>query len=264
MAEIGRSTKFRPEKKASTEKKPGVIRKFLDKLRPRTFSEQFGAAAGKKEFTSKLAKDKGGGWFSKPKGKLHYATTKKADVEKKIAKSKAAALKAKEGKGGGADSGSKKKPVYEKATGTKVSKKGQAFAAARKAGKKEFTFEGKKYHTRLKGEEKDKPTIDWKKKKVNIKLPELSGGTAKKIKRAIGAQAGGRIADAARRAQIHGFYSPDMGMEGRGPGMPGPNVTGGRDPRMGTRGPGPGMGGRRGFAKGGLIKGKPKIAVRGW
>jgi len=37
-----------------------------------------------------------------------------------------------------------------------------------------------------------------------------------------------------------------MGM--RGPGMPGPNVTGGR----------------RGFAKGGLIKGKPKIAVRGW
>ena len=116
----------------------------------------------------------------------------------------------------------------------------------------------------MKGEEKDKPTIDWKKKKVNIKLPELSGGTAKKIKRAIGAQAGGRIADAARRAQIHGFYSPDMGMEGRGPGMPGPNVTGRRDPRIGMRGPGPGMGGRRGFAKGGLIKGKPKLATKGW
>jgi len=261
MAEIGRSTKFRPEKKASTEKKPGVIRKFLDKLRPRTFSEQFGAAAGKKEFTSKLAKDKGGGWFSKPKGKLHYATTKKADVEKKIAKSKAAALKAKEGKGGGADSGSKKKPVYEKATGTKVSKKGQAFAAARKAGKKEFTFEGKKYHTRLKGE---KPKKIW---------PELSDATAREIRKVVRGkkkfvggrkrkQGGGRIADAARRAQIFGQYSPDMGMRGRGPGMPGPNVMGGRDPRRGMRDPG--MGGRGGFAKGGLIKGKPKLAVKGW
>ena len=82
----------------------------------------------------------------------------------------------------------------------------------------------------------------------------------KKIKRAIGAQGGGRIADAARRAQIHGFYSPDMGMRGAGPG---PNVTGRRDPRIGMRGPGPGLG-VRGYAKGGLIKGKPKLAVKGW
>jgi hypothetical protein len=264
MPAIGKS-----KAKAPTEKKPGIIRKTLGAIRKKiapTFPEQFTKAkeGGKKEFRSTRAKKKGEGWFGKERGRLHYATTDKPKVEKKIAESKVAALKAKEGKGGGADSGSKKKPVYEKATGTKVSKRGQAFAAARKAGKKEFTFEGKKYHTRLKGEEKDKPTIDWKKKKVNIKLPELSGGTAKKIKTFVGAQAGGRIADAARRAQIHGFYSPDMGMEGRGPGMPGPNVTGRRDPRIGMRGPGPGMGGRRGFAKGGLIKGKPKIAVRGW
>ena len=118
----------------------------------------------------------------------------------------------------------------------------------------------------MKGEEKKKPLIDWKKKVVNIPKIELSGGTAKKIKKRIGRQGGGRIADAARRAQIHGFYSPDMGMEGRGPGMPGPNVTGGRDPRMamGGRGPGPGMARGRGYAKGGLIKGKPKLAARGW
>ena len=250
----GRSVKFRTGyKEGGGVKKEGIIRRTLSKIRKKilpTFGEQHETAtkAGKKEFTSVRATEKGGGLFSQPKGKLHYAATKKTDVAKKIAESKAAALKAKEGKGGGADSGSKKKPVYEKATGTKVSERGQAFAAARKAGKKEFTYKGKKDHTRLKGEEKDKPTIDWKKKKVNIKLPELSGGTDKKIKRAIGAQGGGRIADAARRAQIHGFYSPDMGMGGRGPGMPGPNVTGGR----------------RGFAKGGLIKGKPKIAVRGW
>ena len=236
---------------ATKEKKPGIIKRTLGKIRKKilpTFGEQHEAAtkAGKKEFTSVRDTEKGGGLFSGPKGKLHYAATKKADVEKKIAKSKAADIKAKEGKGGGADSGSKKKPVYEKATGTKVSKKGQAFAAARKAGKKEFTFEGKKYHTRLKGE---KPKKIW---------PEVSGVTAKKIKKRIGRQGGGRIADAARRAQIHGFYSPDMGMGGRDPRM------GGRDPRMGGRGPGPGMARGRGYAKGGLIKGKPKIAVRGW
>ena len=126
-------------------------------------------------------------WFGKERGKLHYATTKKPKVEKKITKAKKAEAKIH------SPQKSEKKTVYEKATGTKVSERGQAFAAARKAGKKSFMFKGKKYHTRLKGEEKDKPTIDWKKKKVNIKLPELSGGTAKKIKRAIGAQAGGRI-----------------------------------------------------------------------
>ena len=49
-------------------------------------------------------------------------------------------------------------------------------------------------------------------------------------------------------------------MRGAGPG---PNVTGRRDPRIGMRGPGPGLG-VRGYAKGGLIKGKPKLAVKGW
>ena len=279
----GRSTKFRTGYKrggvagkgkgggggsagttATKKKEPGIIRSTIDKLRKKfipTFGEQHETAtkAGKKKFTSTRFKKKGRGWTGETIGELEYATTKKPKIEKKIAKSKVAALKAKEGKGGGADSGSKKKPVYEKATGTKVSGRGKAFAAARKAGKKFFMYGGKKYHTRLKGEEKDKPTIDWKKKKVNIKLPELSGGSAKKIKTFVGAQAGGRIADAARRAQIHGFYSPDMGMGGRDPRM------GRRDPRMGMRGPGPNVtGGRRGFAKGGLIKGKPKIAVRGW
>jgi len=257
----GRSTKFRTGyKKGGGVKKEGIISRLRKKFIP-TFGEQHETAikAGKKTFTSKRKKKKGSGWTGEELGKLHYAATKKKDVEKKIAKSKAADLKAKEGKGGGADSGSKKKAVYEKATGTKVSKKGQAFAAARKAGKKEFTFEGKKYHTRLKGE---KPKKIW---------PEVSTVTSEGVKKFISGkrkrkQGGGRIADAARRAQIHGFYSPDMGMEGRGPGMPGPNVTGRRDPRIGMRGPGPGpgMGGRRGFAKGGLIKGKPKIAVRGW
>ena len=105
---------------------------------------------------------------------------------------------------------------------------------AKKMGKDSLLIKVKNIHTLLKGEKKDKPTIDWKKKKVNIKLPELSGGTAKKIKTFVGAKAGGRIAGAARRAQEHGWYSPDMGMRGRG------------------------------YAKGGLIKGKPKLAVKGW
>ena len=231
---------------ATKEKKPGFIKRTLGKIRKKiipTFGEQHETATkeGKKTFTSTRKKKRGSGWFGGERGKLHYATTKKADVEKKIAKSKAADAKIH------SPHKSEKKPVYEKATGTKVSKRGQAFAAARKAGKKEFTFEGKKYHTRVKGEEKKQPGFKVDKKGITFKLPELSGGTAKKIKKFVRGrtkkQGGGRIADAARRAQIHGFYSPDMGMRGR-------------DPRMAMRG--------RGYAKGGLIKGKPKLATKGW
>ena len=203
------------------EKKKGIFRKTLGKIRKKiapTFSEQFSKAKseGKKTFRSTRAKDKGEGWFGKKRGKLEYHTRTKAE-EAKAEKKHTTRERAR--------SGDKSK---------QLSDRGAKFKLAKKMGKKEFTHKGKKYSTLLKGEKKDKPTIDWKKKKVNIKLPELSGGTAKKIKRAIGAQAGGRIADAARRAQQHGFYSPDMGMRGRG------------------------------YAKGGLIKGKPKLATKGW
>ena len=194
-------------------KKPGKIRSAIGSLRKKfipTFGEQFTKAKkeGKKTFRS--TRD------DKKKGKLEYHTRTKAE-EAKAEKKHTTRERAR--------SGDKSK---------QLSDRGAKFKLAKKMGKKEFTHKGKKYSTLLKGEKKDKPTIDWKKKKVNIKLPELSGGTAKKIKRAIGAQAGGRIADAARRAQQHGFYSPDMGMRGRG------------------------------YAKGGLIKGKPKLAVKGW
>ena len=247
--EKGGTTTAAPKKK-----EPGIIRKGIDKVRKKlipTFGEQHETAtkADKKTFTSTRAKDKGAGWFGPKRGKLHYATTQKKDVEKKITKAKKADAKI--------HHPHKKKPVYEKATGTKVSKRGQAFAAARKAGKDSFMFEGKKYHTRVKGEEKKQPGFKVDKKGITFKLPELSGGTAKKIKKFVRGrtkkQGGGRIADAARRAQIHGFYSPDMGM-------------GGRDPRIGIRGRGPvpGMARGRGYAKGGLIKGKPKLATKGW
>jgi len=262
MPAVGKS-----KAKAPTEKKVGIIKKTLGAIRKKiapTFPEQFTKAkeGGKKEFRSTRAKKKGEGWFGKERGRLHYATTDKPKVEKKITKAKKAEAKIH------SPQKSEKKTVYEKATGTKVSEKGQAFAAARKAGKDTYMYKGKKYTTLMKGEEKKKPLVTGKgiKKQLNIPKIELSGGSAKKIKRFVGAQGGGRIADAARRAQIHGFYSPDMGMGGRGPGMPGPNVTGGRDPRMGMRGrgPGPGMARGRGYAKGGLIKGKPKLAVKGW
>ena len=219
----------------SSKNAPGKIRSTIGKVRKKwlpTFGEQFSKARdeGKSKFKSTRDDTK--------KGKLEYSTMKKEEVEKKIAKSKASDKKAKEGKGGGADSGSQKKAVYEKATGTKVSSFGQAFSAAKKAGKKEFTYKGKKYHTRVKGEKEKKPLISGKGfwgKKINISKPELSGKTSKKIKRFVGAKGGGRIAGAARKAQEHGWYSPDMGMKGR---------------RM--------------YAKGGLIKGKPKLAVKGW
>ena len=156
--------------------KPGIIKKTIGKVRKKfipTFGEQFKKARDEKKskFTSTRDDTK--------KGKLEYSTMTKPEVKKKIAKSKAADTKARAGKGGGADSGAK--PVYEKATGTKVSSFGQAFAAAKKAGKNEFTYKGKKYNTRVKGE---------KSKKI---LPELSGKTSKKIKKFVGAKKGGLI-----------------------------------------------------------------------
>ena len=156
-------------------KKAGFFRKTVDKVRKKiapTFDEQFAKARkeGKKEFTS--ARD------DTKKGKLRYSTMTKKEVADKIAASKRDDAKVQ-------PNAPKKKATYEKATGTKLSARGKAFRDARKAGKKEFTFEGKKYSTRLKGEKEKKPFIDMKKKMVNISKPELSGKTSKKIKRAV-------------------------------------------------------------------------------
>ena len=144
-------------------KKAGRIRKFVDKVRKKvapTFGEQFSKARkeGKKTFRS--TRD------DKKKGKLEYSTMKKKEVADKIAASKRETSRA---------TGKKDTSTYEKATGTKLSARGKAFRDARKAGKKEFTFEGKKYTTRLKGE----------KEKKLLQMPELSGKTSKKIKRAV-------------------------------------------------------------------------------
>ena len=206
------------------DKKPGKVRSFFGKVRKKiapTFGEQFSKAKseGKSKFRS--TRD------DKKKGKLEYHTRTKAE-ESKAQKKYTNRERAR--------SGDKSK---------QLSDRGAKFKLAKKMGKDSFTHKGKKYSTLLKGEKKKKPLISGKGffgKKINISKPELSGKTSKKIKRVVGAQGGGRIADAARRAQTHGWYSPDMGMRGG-------------DPRM-ARG--------RGYAKGGLIKGKPKIAVRGW
>ena len=195
-------------------KKPGKIRSAIGKLRKKfipTFDEQFTKARseGKSKFKSTRDKSK--------KGKLEYHTRTKED-EAKAEKKHTARERAR--------SGDKSK---------QLSDRGAKFKLAKKMCKKEFTHKGKKYSTLLKGEKEKKPLIDWKKKQVNISKPELSGRTSKRIKTFVGAKAGGRIAGAARKAQQHGWYSPDMGMKGR---------------RM--------------YAKGGLIKGKPKLAVKGW
>jgi len=216
-----------------SKKSPGKIRSAIGKIRKKfipTFGEQFTKAKkeGKKTFRS--TRD------DKKKGKLEYHTRTKAEEAK----------------------AEKKHTTRERAmtgdTSKQLSERGAKFKLAKKMGKDTFTHKGKKYSTLLKGEKKKKPLISGKGffgKKINISKPELSGKTSKKIKRVVGAQGGGRIADAARKAQIHGWYSPDMGM-------------GGRDPRMGMRGGDPRMARGRGYAKGGLIKGKPKIAVKGW
>ena len=150
-------------KRGGEVKKPGKIKSFFGKVRKKiapTFGEQFGKARkeGKKTFRS--TRD------DKKKGNLEYSTMKKKEVAGKIGMQKRDTTKA---------TGKKDTASYEKATGTKLSARGKAFKDARKAGKKEFTFEGKKYSTRLKGE------------KPNKIMPELSGKTSKKIKKFIGA-----------------------------------------------------------------------------
>ena len=199
------------------DKKPGKVRSFFGKVRKKiapTFGEQFSKAKseGKSKFRS--TRD------DKKKGKLEYHTRTKAE-ESKAQKKYTNRERAR--------SGDKSK---------QLSDRGAKFKLAKKMGKDSFTHKGKKYSTLLKGEKKKKPLISGKGffgKKINISKPELSGKTSKKIKTFVGAKAGGRIAGAARKAQQHGFYSPDMGMKSR--------------PM---------------YAKGGLIKGQPKLAKKGW
>jgi hypothetical protein len=137
------------------------LRNKIDKVREKyipTFGEQFKKARteDKKEFKS--TRD------DKKKGELSYSTMSKKEVQNKISKDK---------KDYGVDPVDQIEPKYEKATGTKVSSFGQAFKNARKSGKKEFEYKGKKYNTKVKGE---------KPKKI---MPELSGKTSKKIKKIV-------------------------------------------------------------------------------
>ena len=136
------------------EKKPGVIRRTIGKVRKKflpTFDEQFSKAKkeGKKTFKSTRDDTK--------KGKLEYSTKTAAEV--KAAKKRM--------------SDRERDRVGD--TSKQLSEKGAAFKLARKMGKKEFTHKGKKYTTLLKGE------------KPNKILPELSGKTSKKIKKFVGA-----------------------------------------------------------------------------
>jgi len=155
--------------KTESPKKESFLSKIRKKIVP-TFGEQSDKAKKNKQKTFTSTRD------DTTKGKLEYATTDKKDVAKKIATNKAAEAKRKEGKGSGADSGAK--GVYNKATGSAVSSRGQAFAKARKEGKKTFMYNGKSYSTLKKGE------------KPNKIMPELSGKTSKKIKRFVGAKGG--------------------------------------------------------------------------
>ena len=141
------------------------IRSGVDKVRKKyipTFGEQFDKAKKEGKKTFKSTRD------DKKKGKLEYSTMRKKEVSDKIAAGRRDDAKVQ-------PNAPKKKGTYEKATGTKVSSRGQAFAKARKEGKKTFMYNGKKYTTMLKGE----------KKKKLLQMPELSGKTSKKIKKVV-------------------------------------------------------------------------------
>jgi len=141
------------------------IRSGVDKVRKKyipTFGEQFNKAKKEGKKTFKSTRD------DKKKGKLEYSTMRKKEVSDKIAAGRRDDAKVQ-------PNAPKKKGTYEKATGTKISSRGQAFAKARKEGKKTFMYNGKKYTTMLKGE----------KKKKLLQMPELSGKTSKKIKKVV-------------------------------------------------------------------------------
>jgi hypothetical protein len=113
----------------------------------RRFRDAFKKAIekGKKTFKGDFSKSVPGGPGQKTAGNLEFSTMTKKEVDKKIARQKRDEARA---------TGKKSKAVFEKATGTKVSSRGQAFSKARKEGKDSFTFEGKSYSTRLKGEKR--------------------------------------------------------------------------------------------------------------
>ena len=113
----------------------------------RRFRDAFKKAIekGKKTFKGDFSKSVPAGPGQVTAGKLEFSTMKKEDVAKKIARQKRDEARA---------TGKKSKSVFEKATGTKVSSRGKAFAKARKEGRDSFTFEGKSYSTRLKGEKR--------------------------------------------------------------------------------------------------------------
>jgi len=148
-------------------KKAGFVRKLIDKGRKKfvpTFGEQFDKAKkeGKKTFRSTRDKSK--------KGNLEYSTKTKAEV-----KAEQKRLTNRER----ARAGDKSKQLTDR---------GAKFKLAKKMGKKTFKHKGKTYSTLLKGEKEKKPLISGKGffgKKLNISKPELSGKTAKKIKKVV-------------------------------------------------------------------------------
>ena len=133
-----------------TGKKKNVIQRLRKKFLP-TFGEQAEKARkeGKKVFRS--TRD------DKTKGKLYYSS-KTADQVKAEQKRLTNRERAR--------SGDKSKQLTDF---------GAAYKLARKSGKKTFTHKGKKYSSRMKGEQPNK------------KMFELSGKTSKKIKKFVGA-----------------------------------------------------------------------------
>ena len=102
--------------------------------------------SGKKIFKGDFSKSVSRGPGQVTGGKLEFSTMNKKEVANKIKKSKE--------RSGQRPNDSRPAPKYEKSTGTKVSARGQAFAKARKEGRDSFTFNGKSYSTRLKGEKR--------------------------------------------------------------------------------------------------------------
>ena len=136
------------------------------------FKSKFSKARedGKKTFKGDFSKSVPRGPGQVTAGKLEFSTKTKKEVADKIKKTK---------KRIGKREDTRPEIKYEKATGTSVSARGKAFAKARKEGRDSFTFNGKSYSTRLKGEKRPAtPKISRQSAKDGGRMKFSSGGLA--------------------------------------------------------------------------------------
>jgi Tfp pilus assembly major pilin PilA len=125
----------------------------------------------------KIAKESAALKAPPKRGNNLFLAGEKVNVNKSALK----ALETREVKPRAMDNPAKAKEPKDSGRTVKELSFGKAFAAARKAGKKEFTWKGKRYHTRTKEEEakREKSAVRTKRRKMKVGKPGYNRRTVK-------------------------------------------------------------------------------------